>query len=156
MKWIIRNALEDDVRALAAIDAAASVNPWSKSQFAEACINASTCRADSLSETIQLLESDDEICGFIVFSLVMDEGSVHNIAVGPSWQRRGMARLLLQNVLDTFHSRGAKRCLLEVRVSNVQARCLYDNFGFQADGVRKNYYPLGSGREDALLMSKSL
>jgi ribosomal-protein-alanine N-acetyltransferase len=51
---------------------------------------------------------------------------------------------------------GIARCLLEVRASNLAAQGLYQSLGFMSDGRRKNYYPKGSGREDALLMSLTL
>ncbi len=67
-----------------------------------------------------------------------------------------MARTLLGEVLGIFASTGASRALLEVRASNTAAQCLYASFGFELDGVRKNYYPSNGAREDALLMSKPL
>jgi ribosomal-protein-alanine N-acetyltransferase len=51
---------------------------------------------------------------------------------------------------------GVRRCLLEVRESNTAARGLYETLSFQLDGIRKNYYPTTTGREDALLMSRQL
>ena len=156
LKWSRRAARCADANNLATIDAAASILPWSESQFIEACDSGSTSRHNAFSERVLLLESEGETCGFIVDSLVAGEGSILSIVVHPSWQGQGGARGLMQWVLDLLGKKGAHRCLLEVRASNTVARRLYDSFGFQRDGIRPNYYPSARGREDALLMSKSL
>ena len=51
---------------------------------------------------------------------------------------------------------GSKKIFLEVRVSNIIAIDLYKASGFKEIGLRKNYYRTKDGREDAILMSKSL
>ena len=44
-----------------------------------------------------------------------------------------------------------------MRSSNTPAQALYQGFGFQRMGLRKQYYPAGNGqREDALVMSLNL
>jgi ribosomal-protein-alanine N-acetyltransferase len=46
---------------------------------------------------------------------------------------------------------------LEVRYGNQPAKNLYQKFGFEQVGLRKDYYPLISGgREDAIIMKKTL
>ena len=156
LNWTLRAAVPDDANILATLDLAASAHPWTEAQYASISTGVPKAGLNSFTETVQLLELDDEVCGFVVYSLVMDEGSIHNIAVSPMWQGQGIARILLQEALDILRNRGALRCLLEVRTSNEVARSLYDSFGFAQDGVREKYYPSRNGREDALLMSKSL
>jgi ribosomal-protein-alanine N-acetyltransferase len=51
---------------------------------------------------------------------------------------------------------GCKKIFLEVRVSNSPAIELYNKTGFKRVSIRKNYYRLPDGREDALVMSKRL
>lgn len=140
---VLRVATSVDLAHLAAINAAASAHPWAASQF------------DLQAEHILLVERDGESRGFIVFSQVSDEGSILNMAVHPDCQRQGLARQLLQAALQSMAESGAQRCLLEVRSSNHGASALYENFGFQIDATRKNYYPAKTGREDAILMSKN-
>ena len=50
----------------------------------------------------------------------------------------------------------AERIFLEVRPSNHVAYRLYEQLGFNEIGVRKDYYPAFSGREDALVLAKEL
>jgi ribosomal-protein-alanine N-acetyltransferase len=50
----------------------------------------------------------------------------------------------------------AETCFLEVRQSNFAAIRLYMNVGFNEIGLRKNYYPAAGGRENAIVMAKTL
>jgi ribosomal-protein-alanine N-acetyltransferase len=144
VRLFLREASTSDAMVLAELNAAASAHPWSASQF------------DFDAERILLIEHDAEPRGFIVFSYVLDVGSILNIAVRPDCQRRGMAAQLLTGALRAMGELGVDRCLLEVRSSNGGAAALYESFGFQVDATRKNYYPAKTGREDAILMSKNL
>jgi [ribosomal protein S18]-alanine N-acetyltransferase len=147
----IRLARPDDIDALADIDALVNSSAWRPSQFAAACSG-----VERAIESALVLETVGGVCGFIVVSRVLDEGCIHNLAVHPAQQGRGMGRYLVATALDSMRRQGASRCLLEVRASNSAARGLYGALDFQLDGVRKNYYPTSNGREDALLMSKEL
>ena len=52
---------------------------------------------------------------------------------------------------------GAQWLWLEVRISNLRARHIYEKYGFQRVGERKRYYPgPGTQREDAIVMSYAL
>jgi ribosomal-protein-alanine N-acetyltransferase len=148
----LRPAIAADAAALAALDDLANPSPWSESQFFDAC----TGGEDRDRERVMLSDSDLQVQGFVVFSLVLDEASIHNIAVHPALQGRGLGQLLLNTALAQSRAAGARRCLLELRASNDAACCLYQKLGFQLDGSRRNYYPTAVGREDALLMSRPL
>ena len=51
---------------------------------------------------------------------------------------------------------GSRRIFLEVRPSNLLAIKLYEQEGFKRLKIRKDYYKLDEGREDALIMVKKL
>jgi ribosomal-protein-alanine N-acetyltransferase len=152
----LRLADSGDAPLLAAIEREASAFPWSDVQLANACDVQASSDKGTPPEHVVLIEQNEKVCGFIIYTQLLDEGAIHNIAVSPVCQRLGMARTLLAEVLDVFVRNGASRALLEVRASNVAAQRLYRSFGFELDGVRKNYYPSQDAREDALLMSKLL
>lgn len=145
----VRSALEADAERLAAIDRLTSVNPRSVDYHAASCRGA---RA----ERVIVCERHGEILGFVVTSAVMDEGSIHNIAVHPDHRRRGIGSALMATALAAMRRKGLRLCLLEVRESNTAAHFLYRRLGFRIDGRRPNYYPAETGREDALLMSLAL
>jgi ribosomal-protein-alanine N-acetyltransferase len=72
-------------------------------------------------------------------------------------QGRGLARLMLDEMLRFAQAQGAQSLWLEVRTSNVRARQIYERYGFKTVGLRRNYYPLAPfKREDAVVMSLPL
>jgi ribosomal-protein-alanine N-acetyltransferase len=145
----VRPGIAEDLTELADIEKQVALDPWSLSQFVS-----SSLRDNEHSRVLH--RNDGEVLGFAIFQQVLDEATLMNIAVRPDYQGRGGARLLLQAVLEALTVQAVQRCLLEVRCSNKRAIELYRRFGFVEDGIRKNYYPLASGREDALLMSCKL
>ena len=151
MPRAIRTACPADAGWLAAIDAEVIFNPWNEQQFALVCGTTAGYRESAL-----VAVEDNSLHGFVVFSQVLDEGSIHNLAVRSAYHRKGLGRLLLEAAVAEMIRADARRCLLEVRRSNKAARRLYERSGFALDGVRKNYYPKAGGREDALLMSREL
>lgn len=140
-----------DAAMLATIDACGQINPWCEEQFAAMCSG-----SGAHGETVLVATEEDAVVGYVVFALVLEEASVHRIAVHKAHRGRGCGQRLLAAAMAHMQRAGATRCLLEVRQSNAVARRLYEANGFSLDGVRKNYYPSLDGREDALLMSRNL
>lgn len=147
----VQQAGPGDAAALALLDKLVNPSPWTESQFAGAC----AAKPDS-GQSALVVRDDEQLLGFVVYSRVLDEASVHNIAVHPSAQGRGLGQALLAAALVEAGRGGALRCHLEVRASNAAARSLYEKLGFRLDGIRRNYYSTAVGREDALLMSLQL
>lgn len=141
---VIRALSPDDAKRLGAIDAAATAFPWREEQF-----RAGLCAQ----EFGWGLELGGRLVGFAQWSQLFEEATLLNIAVAPERQRHGLARHLLEASISDCRRRNAERLLLEVRATNTSAIYLYRSFGFGVDGVRRNYYPSPTGREDAFLMS---
>lgn len=83
--------------------------------------------------------------------LLVDEAHVTTFAVDPGWRRRRIGERLILTLLDLAIARGAREATLEVRLSNLAARRLYEKFGFQPVGIRPRYY--SDDHEDALIMT---
>lgn len=83
--------------------------------------------------------------------LMVDEAHVTTFAVLPSWRRKGIGGQLMLELLRLAISVGASVATLEVRLSNLAARTLYQRFGFRPVGVRPRYY--SDNGEDALIMT---
>ena len=118
-------------------------------------LGASSGRALSWSGAIALLAEDAEgLAGYVLGRVVVDQAEILSIAAAPRCRRSGIGRRLLDTVLATMVERGAISVWLEVRVSNVAARALYEAAGFVATGLRRDYYrqPL----EDALVLRREL
>lgn len=96
------------------------------------------------------------IVAYAVVLPVVDEAHLLNICTAPDWQGQGIGRGMLRWIMSACVEQGLVRMLLEVRASNLPAIKLYRAEGFAEDGVRKGYYPASGGREDAILMSRSL
>lgn len=151
----VRAALPADVPAMAEIDGAVSPSPWSAAQLLDVvsgldCPGASS--AAMATDFALVAERAGAVLGFVICQRVLDELSVHNVAVAPVAQRQGLASQLLEAALAEMTG-AIRRCVLEVRASNTAALALYRQLGFVEDGRRRNYYPTAQGREDAVLMS---
>jgi ribosomal-protein-alanine N-acetyltransferase len=97
---------------------------------------------------------DGELVGYAGLVVAPpDEAWVNNMAVRRDYQRRGIGRALLEELLAIARRNGARHTLLEVAADNTPAQALYDSYGFEVIGLRKNYYQ-ASGT-DALVMRRS-
>ena len=92
---------------------------------------------------------DGEVVGYVGSQTVLQEADMMNIAVADSHRRRGIAKMLVEELIRQLD---AYQLTLEVRASNAPAIALYENLGFQQVGLRKNYYR--KPKEDALILRK--
>jgi ribosomal-protein-alanine acetyltransferase len=83
--------------------------------------------------------------------LMVDEAHITTFAVDPAWRRQGVGETLLLALLDLAVARHAREATLEVRLSNLPARRLYEKYGFRPVGLRPRYY--SDNGEDALIMT---
>jgi len=97
-----------------------------------------------------VIETDNEIVGYIICWYYINELHIGNIAVIPERQHQGIGKYLLGKVFEYFIE--YSRAFLEVRESNRNAINLYQTFGFETIYRRKAYYPNGEG---ALVMVKN-
>ncbi|MBR1747171.1 MAG: ribosomal protein S18-alanine N-acetyltransferase [Clostridia bacterium] len=90
-----------------------------------------------------VLKEDDEVIGYGGFCKILDEGDIMNIAVRTDKRRCGYASKILDWFFEQADLVGIKSFTLEVRVSNLAARNLYEKKGFSFSGIRKKYYSDG-------------
>lgn len=98
----------------------------------------------------------EQMAGFAITQVVLDEATLFNLAVDPAFQRQGIGRELLEHVIVELESRGIQTLWLEVRASNRPAIALYEQLDFNEVSVRRNYYPTADGKEDAIIMALTL
>ena len=91
-----------------------------------------------------------KIVGYIGAWILSGEGQVTNVAVHPSFRRRGIGEKLFAEFIACGIKRGMTAVTLEVRPSNKAAIALYEKFGLKSVGRRKGYY-IDNG-EDAEIM----
>ncbi len=133
------------------IDGLTSQAPWPRARLEASCDES----PQGVSRALAAWHGDN-LAGFLIYSRIVDEISILNLAVDPSQQGQGRGRALLKGLVAIALQQGVRRLLLEVRLSNFPAIGLYRQAGFIVDGVRKDYYPHAEGAEDALLMSLAL
>ena len=62
---------------------------------------------------------------------MVDEAHITTFAVHPAWRRQRIGERLLLAFLDIATESGAHEATLEVRLSNLAARALYEKYGFR-------------------------
>jgi ribosomal-protein-alanine N-acetyltransferase len=137
----------NDLANILAIEKAAQISPWSKGHFLDSLHVGHIC---------WLLEQNNEIIGYIIFSLKAQECEILNLCIKSTQQKRGFGTKLLQKALQFTKNHNIDMIFLEVRESNKAAINLYNKIGFNELGIRKNYYPAKKGREDAIILGLDL
>ena len=139
---------ENQIEAWLAIEKSAYSHPWTRMNFLDSIRSGYNCQG---------LWGGDELIGYFVAMLGVEETHLLNLTVAPSHQGQGWAKLMLEALALWSRGKGAHWLWLEVRASNARALSVYAAHGFRRVGDRKNYYPLATGkREDAIVMSLPL
>lgn len=94
-----------------------------------------------------------QVLAFLCYQQLPDQLEVLNLATHPDHRRQGLARQLMQSLINEAQQTGCHQLLLELRTTNKPAMKLYQSLGFNQVGLRKNYYPQG---EHAALMQRDL
>jgi len=131
------------VRAVVAIEERIFPRPWSHALYLSELASPAT-------RSYLVAIVDSAVVGYAGAMLVAGEAHVTTVGVAPEWHRRGVGIRLLHELVRDVRERGATAMTLEVRMSNVGAQALYQEFGFAPAGIRRNYYP--EVNEDGLVM----
>ncbi len=134
----------DDVPAVHEIERASFTSPWPTYAFRQ------ELEANRLARYI-VARDGDRIVGYAGLWQMVDEAHITTFAVAPGYRMQGVGQTLLVELLRIAESVGASVATLEVRVSNLPARRLYEKYGFRPVGVRPRYYT--DNNEDALIMT---
>ena len=86
---------------------------------------------------------DDEVIGYLLGSIVLDEFNLNNIAVKKGQQANGVGKMLMENLIFRLINKKIKKIFLEVSDFNLIAKKFYKSIGFKSYGIRKNYYSKG-------------
>lgn len=85
----------------------------------------------------------EALVGYALAWVAADEAQLMSIAVEASARRRGLARALLDRLLEELREEGVRSLVLEVRTGNAAAIRLYESMGFTKLGERRAYYADG-------------
>jgi ribosomal-protein-alanine N-acetyltransferase len=149
----VRELEQRDLDAVLALEEAA--RPWTSHWPVDAYLGASPSGARAW-----VAEREGALLGFILVRSTLAEIAavpgpaaeveILNLAVEPSGRRCGTGAALVLAAMAEAACQGATDAFLEVRESNVAARCLYERLGFRVAGRRRRYYR--DPPEDALVL----
>lgn len=95
---------------------------------------------------------DNKVIGFAGIKIIIDEADIMNIVTKKSHRNKGIGTLLLKSIISIASELQLSSISLEVNEENLPAIHLYEKFGFENLGVRKNYYQ----DKNAIIMTKKL
>jgi [ribosomal protein S18]-alanine N-acetyltransferase len=133
-----------DLPEVQAIEHASFTTPWPPNAYR------TELETNRLAQYI-VARVDGAVVGFAGIWLMVDEAHITTFAVSPLWRRRRVGERLLVALFDLARARRANEATLEVRLSNLPARHLYEKYGFRPVGLRPRYY--SDDNEDALIMT---
>lgn len=132
---VISNPTRDELEQLYEIEVNAHEAPWSFDSLRDCFTDNTRCIG---------LYLKNKLIGFSFICSFFDESELYTIGVSRKYQGLGFGKQLLLRSLQMCKELGALKCFLEVRVSNEVALHIYDYYGFEITGTRKNYYPATS------------
>lgn len=135
---------EDHVAQIAELEKQCFSDPWSERSISSELTN-------PLSLWI-VAEENGVVAGYVGSQSVLGEADMMNLAVAPNYRRQGIGCELVQELVRLLSQQGTHILMLEVRVTNTAAICLYEKLGFVQVGRRPNYYL--HPKEDALILRK--
>ena len=103
---------------------------------------------------ITVAREDGRVIGFCCVLFAGDNGDIADIAVNKDYRRRGVAAMLLQELVLYCEKKRVDSLFLEVRESNLAAIRLYEKLRFEQLTVRKKYY--SEPTEDALVLRREI
>ena len=144
LKLIVEPMRLDDLKAVQSIEHASFNTPWPSHAYSN------ELESNRLAHYL-VARAGDEVAAYGGMWLMVDEAHITTFAVHPAWRRQRIGERLLLAFLDVAVDRGAHEATLEVRLSNLAARKLYEKYGFRPVGLRPRYY--SDDGEDALIMT---
>ena len=144
LKLLIEPMRVSDLDAVHLIELASFNAPWPANAYR------SELETNRLASYL-VARIDDRIVAYGGMWLMVDEAHITTFAVHPAWRRQRIGERLLLAFLDLALDRHAREATLEVRLSNLAARRLYEKYGFRPVGLRPRYY--SDDGEDALIMT---
>ena len=144
---VYRYMRKEDLEIILEIERSSNPHPWTEKNFQDCLDKDYYCL---------IQEYEGKVSGFSIQSINSEESHLLNIGIVENLRRRGLGREILSQVTNVSKIMGSRRIFLEVRPSNLLAIKLYEQEGFKRLKIRKDYYKLDEGREDALIMVKKL
>ena len=85
-------------------------------------------------------DGNDQVVGFMVYTLYKTKVLVENFAVHPAWRRLGVGTQMVAKLISKLSPTRRTRLVIEVHESNLDAQLFWRSQGFKAVSILKNYY----------------
>jgi RimJ/RimL family protein N-acetyltransferase len=106
---------------------------------------------------VYVAENDDGIVARLSLARDSHPASPHvadlGLMVAAAYRRRGIGRSLLEQAVEWARENGVEKLELHVFPHNEPAIRLYEQFGFEREGLRRNHFRRGGRLVDAVLMA---
>ena len=142
----IRQMKVEDAAAIAEMEHQTFSDAWSEKAILDTLRNPKTI--------CLVAEKIGKIVGYCIVYTADDEADIARIAVLKESRRFGIASELIHALDVICWENQIQIIMLDVRVSNEDARAFSEKHGFTQDGIRENYYK--NPMEDAILMSRAV
>jgi ribosomal-protein-alanine N-acetyltransferase len=138
IRWMIRR----DMPEVLAIESNSFEFAWSEDEFLR-CLRQRNCIG-------MVAEHQEQVIGYMVYELHRSRLHLLNLAVAPSWRRRGVGGQMVRKLAAKLSPLRRSRILLEVRETNLPAQLFFRTLGFKATSLLRDFYD--DTTEDAYLM----
>lgn len=142
----IRPVKESDLKALTNLEELCFVAPWKEKDVLYEI-------KENPVATFYVLEVDNKVMGFIDFWITFDSATLAQIAIHPSYRGKGLAKLLMDEMIKDCHANKVDFITLEVRTGNEKAIKMYEKYKFETILTKKQYYTNG---DDAYYMIRKV
>lgn len=132
MQIEVRELCEEHIEPLSRIESESFSMPWSPKDFRD------LLSRDYCMYLVALV--DGEVAGCCGMTMICGEGNIDNVVVAERFRNRGIAGVMLKELIERGEAAGIDAFTLEVRVSNEAAIHLYEKLGFVSEGIRPNFY----------------
>ncbi len=141
----MRSMTLEDLDTVLEIENQSYAEPWNREHFLYELEESGISR-------LMVLEEKQRIMGYLGLWLLPPELHITNITVAPVSRSQGQGTRMMEYVMSLAYELRFKQVTLEVRHNNEAALALYNKFGFEVRGMRKNYY--AAEKAHALIMSR--
>jgi ribosomal-protein-alanine N-acetyltransferase len=128
IRWLIRRDMDDVLR----IERESFVGPWTEDDLL------SVLRNRAVIGTV--IETGNEIKGFMVYELHKERLELLNMAVDPAERRKGYGRQMIQRLIDKLSQQRRRSVEVVVRESNVNAQLFFSSLGFRSVRIHRKHF----------------
>lgn len=128
IRWMIRR----DMQEVMAIENECFAEPWSESDFVKMLRQRNVIG--------MVIELEEEIAGFMIYSLEKTELVIDDVAVHPKYQRQGLGKQMIQKLIGKLSEQRRSSLRAVLVDENQSGNDFFRAMGFKATRVLRSYY----------------